>query len=581
MNKFTKTTNLQITHSIKIDGIEYKNIELKKIFQNGLKTNIQYDSTVTYNLNDICTKDGSIYISMKQSNKGNSIEDENYWKQYLLRKQIITSWNNDFIYSKNAWVSYEGDLYKSLKDGNENNIPSIDSEYWHKFISGNTVQSINLRGTYNKFAKYFKNDVVRNRGCLWFCYNDENGQGIQRKDPPLVPEDETNLYWRLYLVDGLSSSITIGKVETVQFDNPAQILNVGNKYQAVLDFKIPRGYDGKNAYQLWLQQGNVGSINDFYNWLRSSTGLYKFTNDDLNDGVLTIPYTYSVVGVIDNTGLQWNLPQGSVLKTKNCVYVNLVGIMSMKDVTQIQGEWNIALSGGIKGDNALSFVVGQVKSLSNDQQPKITATQDQNGLVTFNIGIPKGKDALSFKIGNVQMSDKTNVTAQTSEDGTVTLNFQIQKGKDSYLYVAYASDEKGTNFSVQPNNALKYRSQIHVYKAIERELTYQDFKDATWVKYIGQDGAKGNKGDGVYVYIAYASDQNGNDFSFEPDNSLPYRAELHSLVQIENIDETYFMNEKWIRYIGHQGAKGNLQVIYSVDQPLTQGLNNGTIWIPV
>lgn len=90
----------------------------------------------------------------------------------------------------------------------------------------------------------------------------------------------------------------------------------------------------------------------------------------------------------------------------------------------------------------------------------VTASGDNTAKVfSFSFGIPKGTDG---------------------QNGT--------DGVSSYTYVAYASDASGTGFSLTPTNALKYRAEIHTTTAIETP-DVDDFTGATWVKYIGDDGA--------------------------------------------------------------------------------------------
>lgn len=67
-------------------------------------------------------------------------------------------------------------------------------------------------------------------------------------------------------------------------------------------------------------------------------------------------------------------------------------------------------------------------------------------------------------------------------------------GVDAYVYVAYASDNAGTGFSLTPTDALKYRAEIHSTTPLTP--VESDFTGATWVKYIGDDGADGTGGGG-------------------------------------------------------------------------------------
>ena len=66
-------------------------------------------------------------------------------------------------------------------------------------------------------------------------------------------------------------------------------------------------------------------------------------------------------------------------------------------------------------------------------------------------------------------------------------------GTSSYTYIAYASDNAGTGFSLTPSAALPYRAEI-VSATVIATPTLTDFAGATWVKYIGEDGADGADG---------------------------------------------------------------------------------------
>lgn len=79
------------------------------------------------------------------------------------------------------------------------------------------------------------------------------------------------------------------------------------------------------------------------------------------------------------------------------------------------------------------------------------------------------------------------------------------KGDNAYVYVAYAVDSIGTDFSLTPTNSLKYRAEIHPDHAIDAP-TAADFADAVWVKYIGNDG----QGTGDMLKAVYDPDDDGS-----------------------------------------------------------------------
>ena len=112
----------------------------------------------------------------------------------------------------------------------------------------------------------------------------------------------------------------------------------------------------------------------------------------------------------------------------------------------------------------------------SDATASVTASGDNTAKVfSFNFGIPDGADGA---------------------DGA--------DGVSSYTYVAYASDASGAGFSLTPSNTLKFRAEIHTTTAIETP-DEEDFAGATWVKYIGDDGA----GAGDMTKAVYDTDDDG------------------------------------------------------------------------
>lgn len=77
-------------------------------------------------------------------------------------------------------------------------------------------------------------------------------------------------------------------------------------------------------------------------------------------------------------------------------------------------------------------------------------------------------------------------------------------GASAYIYVAYASDSIGSNFSLSPTSGLKYRAELHTTIPLESPNA-ADFSGVTWVKYIGDDGA----GAGDMTKAVYDLDDDG------------------------------------------------------------------------
>lgn len=170
--------------------------------------------------------------------------------------------------------------------------------------------------------------------------------------------------------------------------------------------------------------------------------------------------------------------------------------------------------------------------------------------------------AVQFSVDGSSNWHSTQATADryfrfgTSADGGVWSAAirlaQGEPGASSYTYVAYASSSAGADFALRPTNELKYRAEIHVNQPIDSPSA-TDFASATWVKYIGDDGVNLAAS---YTYVAYASDNTGNDFSLTPTDSLKYRAEIHVSSAITTPTATDFASATWVKYIGDDGTSG-------------------------
>jgi hypothetical protein len=127
-----------------------------------------------------------------------------------------------------------------------------------------------------------------------------------------------------------------------------------------------------------------------------------------------------------------------------------------------------------------------------------------------------------------------------------------EDGISTYTYVAYASDGEGSDFSLTPSAELKYRAEIHVNSPLSPP-TGSDFAGATWVKYLGDDGTPGETGASAFIYIAYASDDEGTDFTMTFNPALDYIAILPTTSEIEVPEASDFAG-LWKKYKGEDGG---------------------------
>ena len=112
-------------------------------------------------------------------------------------------------------------------------------------------------------------------------------------------------------------------------------------------------------------------------------------------------------------------------------------------------------------------------------------------------------------------------------------------GTSTYTYVAYASDNTGTGFSLSPTDLLKYRAEIQVQTQLTPP-TSTDFASAVWVKYLGDDGSGGG-GTSIDVHIL-----------FEEDDVMtyicPYDMKLTGKSASASIDADASVNDEFSQY---------------------------------
>jgi hypothetical protein len=140
---------------------------------------------------------------------------------------------------------------------------------------------------------------------------------------------------------------------------------------------------------------------------------------------------------------------------------------------------------------------------------------------------------------------------------TAVAEIDGEDGTSNFIYVAYASDDAGTDFNLAPSASLPYVAII----ISETELTppvVGDFAAATWVKYIGKDGGDGLKIDAIGL-LADRDDYDAAAIGFtylatdvqEDDDGRPY-----NLLYVRTTSTQGTWSDGAIAYIGPQGPTG-------------------------
>ena len=123
-------------------------------------------------------------------------------------------------------------------------------------------------------------------------------------------------------------------------------------------------------------------------------------------------------------------------------------------------------------------------------------------------------------------------------------------GDDAYVYIAYADADDGTGFTLTFDVNKDYIAILSTDTELSPPIQ-ADFA-GLWKNYKGATGAGGSNGtDGAdaYLYIAYASDINGTDFTTVFDQDKEFIAFLQSDTEITDLTASNFTG-LWRRYKG-------------------------------
>lgn len=118
-------------------------------------------------------------------------------------------------------------------------------------------------------------------------------------------------------------------------------------------------------------------------------------------------------------------------------------------------------------------------------------------------------------------------------------SIRIPQGNASYVYLAYASDSQGSDFSLSWVEGLDWMAVLVSHVEIQ-DPGPSDFSGCTWMKTVGQT---------PYLYIGYAETSSGSGFSLVPSDSKPYTAHLASSVPLDPPTAQDFEGCTWVRYI--------------------------------
>jgi len=227
--------------------------------------------------------------------------------------------------------------------------------------------------------------------------------------------------------------------------------------------------------------------------------------------------------------------------------------------------------------------------------------------------IVNDNNELMIRKGNrIEKVSGQSITGKDGKDGTP--GGSGAAGNSAYVYIAYASDASGTDFTMTFNSALDYIAILAADTEIEtpsasdftglwkkykgeigQSIHHSEFTSTTAVSGLpnepgetdtytvwgdagetinlgtftvyngddGTDGTDGSDGASAFVYIAYASDDTGTDFTTTFDPDLDYIAILATTTEIVSPIASDFTG-LWKNYKGAAGAGGGGGVTYVI-----------------
>lgn len=244
---------------------------------------------------------------------------------------------------------------------------------------------LNVRGAYDSASTYQKTetatDAVQYNGSLWGYINDTAGSG---NAPPETSATTSNDYWTLLVAKGDPGENGV----TPTIDPDTKHWMIGEEDTGVLaEAKVEGG---------------------------------TATFSSVSENIATLATSSVPVGVRTNKGNYYPVEKGSVVVniSGGTVQLDVSPYLAYDNSSSFSGTWRVYFAAGEKGDqgnNALSFQIGTVTTLSPGSDATVTATVSNDGLVTLNFGIPEGKEFTYEDFTSAQLN------ALKGKDGTNTV----------------------------------------------------------------------------------------------------------------------------------------------------------------
>lgn len=167
--------------SVMVEGFNYRSV---------------WNSATAYNLGDVVSYGGKVYIALQNTTNNNPVTAFAYWDVLVDGIQYEGVWSSSTPYQKGDVVKYGGNVWIAINNST-NSAPTTGNANWEVLIYG-----VEYRGAYNDSTSYKVNDIVVYGGKSYICILGSTGN-----EPAASPT-----YWAVFSsgfqFEGQWSSVT-------------------------------------------------------------------------------------------------------------------------------------------------------------------------------------------------------------------------------------------------------------------------------------------------------------------------------------------------------------------------------------
>jgi hypothetical protein len=209
-----------------------------------------YDPSTLYQVNDIVSYGGAIYVCIAETS-GITPTNDTFWSKLVGGVEWENEYNNSSLYQNGDIVSYGGYVYIATQDTTGNN--PTDTNYWDILLKG-----YNYRTTYQDATQYFPGDVVTYGGYQYIVK-----EGVITTQAPTTSNDwsilvrgvndrgeysneQTYYTGDVVLYGGVKYQVKDGQISTPGF-NPPSDFNTWQEY--IKGFNYVGEWDNSIAYK--------------------------------------------------------------------------------------------------------------------------------------------------------------------------------------------------------------------------------------------------------------------------------------------------------------------------------------------